>query len=170
MGTAKNVVRGKATVYIGTAGQTAVASMTSIGYTTDNGFKLTISRTGNDIDVDQEDMPIDWERTKEDHKIGFTMAEVTLTNFALALGITGATNTITLYQSTMSFQSVGLVAPGAPIGAATSNSTRTYIYPYVLPDGDVTLSGGEKGVAQSVPCSFRYFRRSTSVVPTVTDS
>jgi len=169
MGTAGNVIRGKCSVFVGSAGQTAWSNMTNIGYTTDNGFKIGISRSGNDIEVDQEDMPIDWERTKEDHKISFTIAEVTLTNIARALGITGTTSTITLYQD-MAFASLALQAPGPPIGTATSNSTRTYVYPYVLPDGDVMLVGGEKGKAQSVPAAFKYYRRSTSVLPTVTDA
>jgi len=171
MGTSTNVVRGKATVWFGAAGATSFvsAACTNVGYTTDGGFKLTVSRTGNDIDVDQEDMPIDWERTKEDHKIEFTMAEVTLANMARALGIavsTSNTSSITLYQS-MSFASLMLQAPGPP-GSTTSQTTRTYLYQYVQPDGDVTLVGGEQGVAQKIPCSFRYFKRITNL-PSVTD-
>ena len=172
MGTSTNVIRGRATVWFGAAGGTefSTSTFTNVGYTTEGGFKLTVSRSGNDIDVDQEDMPIDWERTKEDHKIGFTMAEVTITNLARALGVavdTSNTSLITLYQD-MAFAAIALQAPGPP-GSTTSQTTRTYLYQYVQPDGDVAISAGEKGKAQSIPCSFRYFKRITNL-PEVTDA
>lgn len=171
MGLSTNVIRGKASVYFCSAGTTSfsTSTFTNVGYTSGGGFKLSISRSGNDIEVDQEDMPIDWERTKEDHKISFEMAEVTLANLALALGITGATNTVTLYQD-MGFKALALLTPGPPTNtSSTTNTTRTYLYPHVMPEGDVTISAGEKGKAQSIPASFRYYKRITNL-PTATDA
>ena len=170
MGTSTNVIRGKASVWFGAAGATAFNSstFTNVGYTQDGGFKLSVSREGSDIEVDQEDMPIDWERTKEDHKIGFTFAEVTPANVARALGITGATNTVTLYQDEV-YASIALIAPGPPAGSNTTNTTRTYIYPHAMPDGEIMLSAGEKGRSQNIPASFRYFKRITNL-PTLTDA
>jgi len=173
MGTATNVIRGKATVYFCTAGTTvfSTSTFTSVGYTTDGGFKLTVSRSLADIEVDQEDMPIDAERTKEDHKASFTFAEVTIDNVAKALGIavsTSDTSSITLYQD-MSYAALALRTTGTPFTANTNPVYRTYLYPYVQPDGDVTLSGGEKGKAQSIPVTLRYFKRITNL-PSVTDA
>ena len=169
MGTATNVIRGKATVWFGAAGVTtfSTSTFTNAGYTQDGGFKLAISREGSDIEVDQEDMPIDWERTKEDHKISFTFAEVTPANVAKALGITGTTAAVTLYQD-MAFASMALQAPGPP-GSTTNQTTRTYLYPHVMPDGEITLSAGEKGRSQNIPASFRYFKRITNL-PSMTDT
>jgi hypothetical protein len=170
-GTATNVIRGKASVYFGAASATAFATdtFTNIGYTVDGGYKLSISRDGADIEVDQSDWPIDMDIIKQDLKVSFTFAEVTLANLALALGITGATNSVTLVQDSLAFKALALLAPCPPVGTNTTNGTRTILLNNVKPDGEITIAAGEKGKAQNIPAAFRYFNRITNL-PTATDA
>ena len=170
MTTAANVIKGRATVYFCTAGTTvfSTSTFTNVGYTQGGGFKLTISRDIADIEVDQETVPIDWEETKANHKIEFTFAEVTLANLARALGYTASTSALTLSQD-IGYAALAMQVAAPPIGTNTSNSTRTYLYPDVMPDSDVVIAAGEKGAAQNVPASFRWFKRRTQL-PTATDA
>jgi len=163
--TAGSVLVGVATLYYHATAGTAVGSVTTeVGYTED-GVTIEYAPTINDIEVEEETVPISRVITKEDISITCNMAESDLEQLELALaGSSRAGDVITLGGGEIQNFAIKIV------GTAPSAATRTIYAGYVHPTGTVGMSY-KKGEKTIVPVTLKpYLNTSGGTVITITDA
>ena len=163
--TASNVLVGVSTLYYNPTAGTVVGSITTeVGYTED-GVTIEYAPSIEDIDVEEEVIPIARVITKEDISITCNMAESALANIELAMaGASVAGSVLSLGGGAM--QDFALKIVGTTPGGVTS---RTIYIPYVHPVGNVGFSY-RKGSKTIIPVTFKpYLNAAGSTVFTITD-
>lgn len=122
------VLIGPATVYIGTAGQTAA---TLVGFT--DGVELTTEESSNKIMCDSENFPIKVVTTEQGCSFKIKIMQASLDNIvAFTQGATRSSGTVTFSTSTDSEISLKFV------GVDPSGTDRILTVPYARPDGGWT--------------------------------
>ncbi len=153
MGTTKNILVGAASMSLSDDSGT---TWKDIGYTQD-GVKLEYSATFQDIEVDQELLPVKKVKTSEKISITVNMAEATLENYRIALGLpdtalttdtTAKTKTLTLLPNfTLPEHQVKLV------GKNPDGLDRTVTIFRVVSTGNVSTAYTKNGV-QLIPVTL----------------
>jgi hypothetical protein len=162
---AANVLVGVATLYYHPTAGTAEGSVaTEVGYTED-GVSIEYNPTIEDIEVEEETVPINRVITKEEISITCNMAESDLEQLELAMaGASRAADVITLGGGTLQDFALKIV------GTAPGGLTRTIYAGYVHPTGTVGMSY-KKGEKTIVPVTLKPFlNASGGTVLTISDA
>lgn len=155
-----NVLRGIATIYTGTAGQSAA---TEVGYTRDGAVVNMGEESANDIDMDQADMPLFVDTMKLNGTVEFTVGEATLANMAFIQGVTNNGSDATFGPSATNAE-ISLRLDGTD----ASGTTRRWDIPYARCIGAIPYPM-RKGEAQIIAMTFRVLNRTGSTPISITD-
>ena len=173
--TPTNAAMGPGTVYVGLFGATEPTGMAApgVGFTdvggTLGGTKVSFEQASKELEFDQLTMPVGYRRTKTGIIVKVTMAEVTLSNFKIAMndGTLTSASGYTSYTPDVSALNTGteptyraVIVDGAGIGG----ETRRLIVRKVFSTDNVELEYTKDG-QQVFAVTFTGMYVSSSIAP-----